>query len=70
MGLISHRTLLLVCFCAVVIYAEDCPDKCSCKRNTQKDGADWIKIRCGDVVKLNIFAEEEFQNWAHEVVQL
>lgn len=49
---------------------DDCPLKCSCKRNSQRDGPDWVKIRCGDKDKINSLEELDLFNIANEIVQL
>lgn len=49
---------------------DDCPVKCVCKRNTQRDAPDWVKVRCGDDEKIKTLEELDLLNIANEIVQL
>lgn len=49
---------------------EECPFKCICKRSTQKDGANYLKMKCGDIEKVLHLDELELLNIASELVQL
>lgn len=62
---------LLVSLHFAAIISDQCPSKCVCKRSTaQRDGGDWVKVRCGDVDKLTVIDDNEFLNIANEIVQL
>lgn len=64
------RYLILLCLVLVCTSQDDCPMKCSCKRNTQRDGLDWVKIRCGDEEKVKSVEELDLLSITNEIVQL
>ncbi|XP_017780514.1 PREDICTED: adhesion G protein-coupled receptor A3 [Nicrophorus vespilloides] len=68
--IISKYVVLFLYLCIVSVCPEDCPSKCSCKRSPQRDGSDWVKIRCGDTERLTYIEDDDFLNIANEVVQL
>lgn len=59
-----------MCLVLVCTSQDDCPVKCSCKRNTQRDAPDWVKLRCGDSEKVKSLEELDLTNIASEIVQL
>lgn len=64
------RYLILLCLVLVCTTQDDCPVKCTCKRNIQRDAPNWIKVRCGDVEKIKSLQELDFMKIASEILQL
>lgn len=64
------RYLILLYLVLVAGSQDDCPLKCVCKRSAQREGPDWVKIRCGDKEKINNLEELDLFNIATEIVQL
>lgn len=64
------RYLILLCLVLVCTTQDDCPVKCSCKRNTQRDAPEWVKVRCSDEVKIKSLDEVDLAGIASEIVQL
>ncbi|XP_030755587.1 adhesion G protein-coupled receptor A3 isoform X2 [Sitophilus oryzae] len=53
--------------------AEDsplCSSKCTCKPNSQRDGANYLKMTCGETEKISHLDELELLNIASELFQL
>lgn len=70
---IPHKFLFLVLLIKITTTNENeaiCPAKCSCKRSTQKEGLNYIKMKCGDKEKVSHLDELELLNIAAEIVQL
>lgn len=67
---VIFRYLILLYIVLAAESQEDCPSKCICKRNTQRDGPDWVKLRCGDKEKIHSLEELDILNIASEIVQL
>lgn len=68
------RAIVLTCLLIIlftintVSSEEECPNKCNCKRSTQKDGG--IKLKCGDIEKVSDIEQLDFLNLANEIAQL
>lgn len=59
-------TLIIIAF----VNGEICPNKCICKLSVQRDGREWIKLKCGETIKIDNFEEIDLLNIANDVVQL
>ncbi|CAH0552940.1 unnamed protein product [Brassicogethes aeneus] len=67
-SVILNSVLLILLSINTLADEYECPNKCNCKRNVQKDGG--IKIKCGETEKITDVEELEFLNIANEIVQL
>ncbi|XP_076258665.1 remoulade isoform X2 [Rhynchophorus ferrugineus] len=47
-----------------------CSNKCTCKPNSQRDGANYMKMTCGETEKISHLDELELLNLASELFQL
>lgn len=59
-----------MCLVLVCTSQDDCPMKCSCKQNTQRDGPLWLKVRCGEEEKVKSLEELDLSIIADAIVQL
>ncbi|KAF2882773.1 hypothetical protein ILUMI_23397 [Ignelater luminosus] len=64
------KSSILLYFLVVSKSIDECPKNCVCKHSSQRDGPDWIKVRCGDIVPVNSLDELDLLNIASEIVQL
>ncbi|XP_050304221.1 adhesion G protein-coupled receptor A3 [Anthonomus grandis grandis] len=68
--LILHIFLWLQIVLSILSQDTQCPNKCSCKVNSQRDGGNYLKMTCGEKEKITHLDELELLNTASELVQL
>ncbi|XP_060525935.1 adhesion G protein-coupled receptor A3 isoform X2 [Cylas formicarius] len=68
---------VVVCLCVVLFIVEVnsadyglCPANCTCKVNSQRDGANYLKMVCGETNKITSLEQLELLNLANELSQL
>lgn len=64
------KILVFLHFFVTTTKTDECPNKCTCKRNLQRDGTEWIKLICGEKEKIDYLDELDLLNIANEIVQL
>lgn len=62
--------IIITLFYTFITNGDICPNKCICKQSIQRNGREWMKIKCGEMDKVNNFEELDLLNVANDLIQL